>query len=205
MIGANSQRWFAAETLLLQELTHRINNEFSAAICTVSLAASRCGDNKVKLALLNVSKMLHHHADVHHTLQMPERDTLVDAAKYLRKLCYAVSRSKLDHRKIALGFRGPPLQLHSSQAWLLGLIVYELITNASRHAFSGGNGKIRVELVRAGARVICTVLDNGSAPANVQPGRGLKIIRELVKVLSGSCEQHFGAKGSRTILAFPFH
>ena len=42
-----------------------------------------------------------------------------------------------------------------------------------------------MELLRAGAFVHCKVMDNGSAPAHVQRGHGLKIIEELVKALDG--------------------
>ena len=86
---------------------------------------------------------------------------------------------------------------------LLGLIVYELITNAVRHAFHGRNGEIRVELLRAGAFVHCKVMDNGSAPAHVQRGHGLKIIEELVKALDGQFKQRFGTAGSTSVLVFP--
>ena len=85
----------------------------------------------------------------------------------------------------------------------MGLIVYELITNAVRHAFHGRNGEIRVELLRAGAFVRCKVMDDGSAPAHVERGRGLKIIGELVKALDGQFEQKFGTAGSTSIIVFP--
>jgi two-component sensor histidine kinase len=83
----------------------------------------------------------------------------------------------------------PPLVLQSAECWLLGLIVHELITNAVRHAFHGRNGEIGVELLRAGAFVHCKVMDNGSTPAHVQRGHGLKIIEELVKALDGRFER----------------
>jgi hypothetical protein len=49
----------------------------------------------------------------------------------------------------------------------------------------------------------CRVLDNGLAPINVRPGRGLKIIDELSKALDGQFEQRLGARGSTSILIFP--
>jgi anti-sigma regulatory factor (Ser/Thr protein kinase) len=98
----------------------------------------------------------------------------------------------------------PPLVLQSAECWLLGLIVYELITNAVRHAFHGRNGEIRVELLRAGAFVHCKMMDNGSAPAHVRRGHGLRIIQELVKALDGRFEQRFGTAGSTSILVFPY-
>ena len=61
-----------------------------------------------------------------------------------------------------------------------------------------------MELLCAGAFVQCRVLDNGAAPANVQRGSGLKIVRELIKALDGRFEQKFGTAGSTSILTFPY-
>ena len=84
------------------------------------------------------------------------------------------------------------------------MIVYELVTNAARHAFGNGNGQVRVELSRAGKLVECRVVDNGSAPTSVRRGRGLKIVDELVKGLDGHLDQWFGQRGSFSTLTFPY-
>jgi two-component sensor histidine kinase len=135
---------------------------------------------------------------------MPENDTLIDASAYLENLCLAISRSKLVGTRIDLVLTASPLRLSSELCWRLGMIVYELVTNAARHAFGDGNGQIRVELSRAGKFVECRVVDNGSAPAKVQRGRGLKIVDELVKGLDGRLDQRFGQGGSFSILTFPY-
>lgn len=85
------------------------------------------------------------------------------------------------------------------------MIVYELIVNSARHAFSGGEGEIRVELLCAGAVVKCSVTDNGSAAATAVPGRGLKIIDELSKNLGGRFVRKFGSLGSCSILTIPYN
>lgn len=203
MTNPPSQLPLPQERVLLHELNHRISNEFTSAISVVSLASARSSNKEVKAALTDVTELLHHYADVHDALQMPLRDIRMDAAAYLRKLCLSISRSKLGHMKIDLVLAAPPLLMQSHQCWLLGMIVYELITNAARHAFAGGNGRIRVELSRAGAFVECGVLDNGSAPVNFQPGRGLKIVDELTRALDGRFDQTFGPRGSASIVAFP--
>jgi two-component sensor histidine kinase len=192
------------EGVLLRELNHRISNEYASAIGLVSLAAARSGSEEIKIALTGITELLHHYADVHHALEIPEHHTRIDASAYLRQLCRSISRSKLDFMKIELVLAATPLQLQSDRCWLLGMIVYELVTNAARHAFPGVNGEIRVELLRARAFVQCTVLDNGSAPASVQPGRGLKIVGELIKGLDGRFKQKFGSRGSTSILVFPY-
>src|SRR5271154_290404 len=194
---------FPEGRLLLNELTHRINNEFASAISVVSLAAARSNNGEVKDALAAVTDCLQHHALVHHALQMPEYRTRVDVAAYLRQLCLSVSRSKLDCKNIRLVLVDHPISMQSDRCWQLGMIVYELITNAARHAFDERSGEIRVELFSSGCFVECRVSDNGSAPAEIRPGRGLKIIEALVEGLDGRFKQQFGAQGSDTAVIFP--
>jgi two-component sensor histidine kinase len=192
------------ERILLHELIHRINNEFSSLIGAVSRTAARSVNHEAKVALAHIIELLSRYAELHRALQMPENDTQIDAASYLENLCLSISRSKLDGLKIDLVLTASPLRLPSERCWRLGMIVYELVTNAARHAFGNGNGQVRVELSRAGKLVECRVVDNGSAPTRIRRGRGLKIVDELVKGLDGRLDQRFGQRGSFSILTFPY-
>src|SRR5712672_2295933 len=82
--------------LLLRELAHRVNNEFTSIINTISRAAARSPNPGVKAALNDATEMLHNYVDVHRALKMPKLDTQVDAAEYLGRLCRVMSRSKLE-------------------------------------------------------------------------------------------------------------
>jgi two-component sensor histidine kinase len=64
------------ESLLLRELNHRINNELTCAICTVSAKAVESDNVAVKAALLDVADPLHQCADVHRALHMPDQGRL---------------------------------------------------------------------------------------------------------------------------------
>jgi two-component sensor histidine kinase len=192
------------EQMLLHELNHRVNNEFASAIGVVSLAAARSGNDEVKTALTGVTELLHHYADVHRALQMPEHgDAVLDTEAYLRRLCLAISRSYLDNRNIKLSLAIQPLLLPADTTWRLGMIVYELIINAMRHAFARGGGEIRVAVRRDGALVKCGVQDDGSAAARIQPGHGLKIVDALSHALGGRFVQILGPRGSTSLLLFP--
>src|SRR5262249_33136047 len=162
------------------------------------------GNDDVKRALSGVARLLHHYAQVHRALLPPDRGDLVNAEGYLSNLCRAISRSKLNRMSIDLALAAPPLMLESDRCWRLGMIVSELITNAARHAFAGRPGKIRVELVRTGGFVRCTVSDNGSAPADGQPGRGIRIVEQLATALDGSFERKSGFAGTTATLIFPY-
>jgi two-component sensor histidine kinase len=199
------KREITLERVLLHELVHRINNEYSSLISAVCRTAARAVNPDVKVALAHIIEVLYHHTELHRALQMPENDTHIDAAAYLENLCQAISRSKLNDMKIDLVMAASPLQLQSDRCWRLGMIVYELITNAARHAFANGSGQVRVKLWRARKFVECSVTDDGSAPADVQRGRGLTIVHELVKDLDGRIYQKFGHMGSSSILTFPYN
>ena len=188
---------------LLLELHHRVNNEFASAINLISVAAVRTDNVEAKTALGDVVELLHQYADVHRALRVPDRDIVIDAGEYLRILCRSMSRSKLERSGIRLLLMADAVWLHAERCWRLGMIVHELATNAARHAFDGSNGEISVDLSRAGAFVRCSVSDNGSAPANIKSGRGLRILDDLAESLGGYVDRSF-AKGSSFTLVFPF-
>ena len=192
MLEPNNQTACPDGALLMRELSHRINNEFTSAIGVISLAAARSGSCEVKAALSDVSDRLHRYADVHRTLQMPEYQTYIDAALYLQQLCLSISRSRLEPNNIKLILAVRPLSIPSDRCWRLGMIVYEFITNSTRHAFQGTEGKVLVELHCAGNFVECRVSDDGKSPRQIQRGRGLAIIHELAEHLDGRLAQSFG-------------
>jgi two-component sensor histidine kinase len=204
MLGMTGRTLSSEGNLLMGELSHRINNEFASAICAISLVASHSGSREVKAALHDVTERLHHYAKVHRELQMPEHQTYVDAASYLRTLCNSITRSKLESSNIRLVLAAQPLLMRSDRCWRLGMIANELIANAARHAFDETGGEIWIELWRVGASVECRVSDNGTVPQTVNSGRGLCIVQELVRYLDGRFQQTLGAQGSDSILIFPF-
>jgi len=191
---------------LLRELNHRIENQFSSAINLISAEAVRAEGTEAKAGLSNVVELLNGYADVHRALLKPKNDALVDAAIYLRKLCCALRRAVLDSLNIQLTFKGEPLPLRPERCWRLGLIIHELVTNATKHAcFDGRAGTIKIKLARADALVNCVVADNGSVSTRGGHGhgQGLRIIGDLAKGLGGRIEHGVGADFRSVVLAFP--
>jgi len=191
------------EHVLLLELTHRISNELMSTIGFVKLMASQTSNDDVKVALAGVIQHIYDFARIYRALQIPVADEEVDAAKYLRELCQSISHARLQHKGIELAFIECPLTLNASCCWRLGMIISELIANASRHAFYGGGGKVQIELINRGVFVECAVTDNSPVLKNIKSGQGLKILRSLVRDLSGTINQKSGAIGTRVTLSFP--
>ena len=74
---------FLDEHLLLQELTHRINNELASTIGFLKLTAAQSASDEVKVALAGVIQHIHDFAGIYRALQMPVADGWVDAASEL--------------------------------------------------------------------------------------------------------------------------
>src|SRR5271154_3017175 len=191
-------------SLLLRELNHRINNELTCAICATSAKAMESDSVAVKAALLDVVDLLHQCADVQRALRMPDQGRLTDAARYLQRLCFSITKYRLDRLQIRVLFSADDLRLEGERCWKLGLIVSELLTNVARHAqFDARHPELRVELMLAGNVAKCRVSDNGSAPEPVRRGRGLAIVGELASSLGGRVHTSCAAEGSTFLVTFP--
>jgi two-component sensor histidine kinase len=191
------------ELLLLREMTHRINNELTSMIGMVSVAAARSTSSATKLALVKVIERLNDQARLYRVLQMPAETRFVDATEFLRALCQAISRAKLQTSGIELVLVEHPIRLTSRQCWRLGMIISELITNSYRHAFGDGRGTIRVELKKCGTYAECRVSDDGCSSDIVRSGHGHDIIRQLASTLDGEIDLRFGQDGAVAVLSFP--
>jgi len=191
-------------SLLLRELNHRVNNELTSTICTISAKAVESDDVAVKAALLDVVDLLHGYADVHKALRIPDPGHLTDAARYLQHLCFSITKYRLDRLSIRLLFSADDLRLEGERCWKLGLIVSELLTNVARHAqFDDRHPEAKVKLLLAGNLVKCAVSDNGSVSDLIVRGRGLTIVGELASSLGARVHASCAAEGSSFLLTFP--
>ena len=201
---SNEQSLFGNQ-LLLRELTHRVNNDFAAAIAIVSLTAARTPSKEVRAALATVERRLHNYVQVQRCLGVPPTSKSIDASAHLRKLCQSISRARLDRYGIELLFVECPFELESDRCWSLGMIVSELITRSSRHVFDPGRGKIVVELSRSGSFARCRVADNGVCEPKEKLESSSEIVAVLPTSLHGTIERSFGPQRNSSDLIFPLY
>jgi two-component sensor histidine kinase len=189
--------------LLLEELTHRVDAEFAAAIGTISRSAALAQTDEVKNALGAVRSRLENFARVHGALRVPEFRTSIDGCRYLRQLCEAINLSRLQFRGIRLELLERKFEIDSEQCWRLGMIVSELVTSAARHSFVDSPARIWVAAGRRGALIWCRVEDNGTAAANESENRGTRIVDALARELHGEFEQYHRGDVSVATVIFP--
>jgi two-component sensor histidine kinase len=204
------QYWTAADGALslqafhlIDEITHRVVNEFSEAIATLSLAAGGSRDIQAAAVLTSAADRLRAHLESHRALQSPLDDGLADLADYIVGMCACLSRAPLATRGVQLTVGAAEVWLGADRCWRVGLVVAELIRNAARHGLGGGPGVVRVEISESSGLVTCLVSDNGRGDAAMHLGRGRRLVRALAAELGGSVEWEFTSVGCRALLAFP--
>jgi two-component sensor histidine kinase len=172
--------------LLLDEFTHRINNELATLIALVRREESMTRDPATTCALKRVHERLVSVGRIQHVLQGPRSDKDLDAGDYLRQLCES-RRTALEHVDVL--FVGCKVNLDPARCRRLGMIVSELVENARKHAFGGAHssisGSISVELGLLDGKIQCRVADNGHGYSGAHHGRGLTIVRALAESLNG--------------------
>jgi two-component sensor histidine kinase len=190
-------------TLLLAEMAHRIGNEYTLAIASLSIAALRANSSEAKAALNDACRMLTYYADTHRALRPPFRTEAIDLAEYLCELCRSLARSRLSDRGVTVGLIGCSVVVAPERAWRVAMIISELVVNSLRHAFTDHCGRIIVEIDRRGDTIECIVADDGRATKPVTPGYGSAIIEALANELGGQIEREFDSRGGRVRLSFP--
>ena len=189
--------------LLLEELSHRVSNELTAAICLVSTSAATIEDKQARLELHKLNDCLLGFARVHRALVVPAADRPIDATRYWRELCEQIAVSRLEPRGIKLDFSCASIRLGSVASWRVGLIIAELLSNSFRHAFHEKKGKIWVRIEKRSRKLYCCVRDDGVAQSLTSPDRGLRILRALASCLDGTLDHRCSRTGTLCVLTIP--
>jgi two-component sensor histidine kinase len=191
--------------LLIAELLHRSRNEYARGISLASLIAARSCSEETKAALGQVVDYLRRSVETQRLLCPPIRPGARNFAENLTELCRAMTASfDLEQRGITLLLRvDEPLWLDSRQSWRIGLIVFELVNNACRHAFEGRGGCISVAVAAAPSRMVCRVSDDGASASHFAPGLGTDIVDALAAELGGVIERRHTDRGTDVTVSIP--
>ncbi len=177
---------FERNSLLLQELHHRVKNNLQTVASLLSLQARHTDSNEAA-DLLNLSAgRIAGLVAVHDLLSGRKLNvtTIVEVVQAIMDMVRSdVSAAGKD---ISLSVTGESVEIGADKATVIGLVVNELIWNAIRHAFSHRDkGSIKITIGRDRGQAFVTVRDDGPGlpagfDARRDAGLGLDIIRQLV-------------------------
>jgi two-component sensor histidine kinase len=194
-----------ASSLLVGELLHRTRNDYARIISFASLVSARSCDQDTKIALREITDRLHNAAETQRLLSPPMWNGTGEFTETLTRLCCVISASlEIERRAIALLLTVDELVfLDVGRSWRACLIVFELISNACRHAFWDRGGRISVAVTVASGQIICRVSDDGCPASTFARGLGTSLVDALASALDGFVERQFTDGGSVVTVSFP--
>jgi two-component sensor histidine kinase len=197
-----------AETLL-HEVNHRVANSLALVASFVQLQANALPDAAAKQMLKDTQARINAVAGVHRTLYTSSDVRNVNVNTYLASLIEELAASAPHRCKIIFQSSDGGLSMPTDRVISLGVIVTELVTNASKYAYGeGGDGEVRVITQAQGAEnLILRVEDDGvgwDGEGEVQgSGLGSRIIRALGSSLQANLRYEKGGPGTKAVLEVP--
>ncbi|SEJ39047.1 Two-component sensor histidine kinase, contains HisKA and HATPase domains [Dyadobacter koreensis] len=151
----NEKEW------LLKEVHHRVKNNLHTIICLLESQASYL-DNEALQALETSQNRIYAMSLIHQKLYQSDDIKTVDMKSYFADFLLFLSETFGTSQHIAIIQQIDPVNLPTSQAVPLALIVNEGVTNAFKHAFpSERDGVIRVSLHQYDGRLSLMIEDDG--------------------------------------------
>jgi two-component sensor histidine kinase/putative methionine-R-sulfoxide reductase with GAF domain len=191
------------QQVLLQEMQHRMKNNFQTILAMVTSQATRSGADNSRHALEKIAAGIMAMSLAHDQLAPSQGGGTVNLPTYLRVLATGMQKP-LD--SITVEVQADEVSVPIEQAVAIGLIVNELVTNSVKHAFGQQGGSVRVELTSGpGNRQIqLKVSDNGTGIDQSRPaGSGLRLISALARQIRGRIERTSSDQGTTTCVIVP--
>ena len=200
--ATNAFNW-VGPMILVEEISHRVVNEYTQAIGCLRLAAAGMASEEARAVLIGAAAQLRNFAEAHRALQRPVSDEAVDVGEHLARLCAASMAAGLQDRGVRLSLSCDAIHLSAQHCWRVALIVAELVTNSVRHGLRGGPGQVTIQLVDDEGAVACRVSDDGTSEPISHAARGLSVVKALAADLEGDVIWRFGVGGTTAVLTFP--
>ena len=146
---------------LTNEISHRIKNNLQVIVGLISFEAKSTAAPCVQ-GYRTMQARIGAIAQLYDLISQSSRGRTVAVDAYLREIARAMSASLLGNMSsILIEVEGEPLDIDSDRAVPFGLLVNELTTNAIKHAFPHGHGRIMLRIEKVGDQIELIVADDG--------------------------------------------
>jgi two-component sensor histidine kinase len=199
------------QAVLLKEIHHRVKNNLQVITSLLSLQSGNIDDPKIKEIFKVSQYRINTMAILHEELYQSENLSTIGYGEYLCKLVDYLIRSIAGNKhQIEIAIDVPKtLKLNIDTAIPLGLLINELITNALKHGLNDKKqAAIYISILpQAYPNFQLLIGDNGkgfSDEINYKTTKslGLKLIRQLVRQLSGNIKKKNKTSGTHYVIHF---
>lgn len=195
--------------VLLSEVNHRVANSLQLVAALVNMQSKTVADEAAKGALKETQARIQAISQIHKSLYTSNDVTAVALDDYLGVMLENLRVAMLnDGHKARLTSTLDPVFLPTDESISLGVVATELVTNAFKYAYPGGqSGDIRVMLRKLPeGRAELVVQDDGiglgAAERPGGTGLGSKIIAAMAGALKTNIEYINRAPGTAARLVF---
>ena len=190
--------------MLTNEISHRIKNNLQVVVGLIAYearsTAAPCvpGYNAMQSRIGAIAQLYDLISQSTHG-----RTVAVDA--YLREIAKTLSASLIGNKSdITIEVKAEPVEIDADRAVPFGLLVNELATNAIKHAFPGGTGRVVLGVERMGDQIELTVADDGVGmkaedSTKIPEKRGSDYVAIFVRQLAGTIIAS-GSEGPGTVI-----
>ncbi|WP_309729372.1 chemotaxis protein CheB [Chamaesiphon sp. OTE_75_metabat_556] len=196
------QNSLTEKEILLSEIHHRVKNNLQIVSSLLSLQRNRIDDAQVSTVLQDSQNRVQAMATIHEILYRSLNFVDLNFAEYIQTLVnnlfdtYIVDRATISlHVDVS-----PGLNIDVDRAVLCGLIINELVTNAFKHGFAGGQqGELLLSLVTSGENFLTLLVANNGQelPTDFDVCKvrsmGLNLVMALTKQIAGDLVVETGA------------
>jgi two-component sensor histidine kinase/CheY-like chemotaxis protein len=191
---------------MLKEVNHRVANSLAMVSSFVQLQSSGIADPAARAALKETTTRIGAIAGVHRRLYTSSDVGVVEINAYLKSLVEDLAGSTREGLVFASSQEA--INVGTDKVVALGVIVAELVTNASKYAYPQGapHGAIRVAAEQEDGVVTVVVEDDGvgwTGTGAVQgSGLGTRIIKAMLHTLQAELSYEPRGKGTRAVVRF---
>ncbi|RVT90456.1 PAS domain-containing protein [Sphingomonas crocodyli] len=193
-----------AKTVLLHEVDHRVKNNLTMIGSLLRLQARTIGNAEISAKLEAMLERIDALATVHRRLYESDDVNLFDIGAFTENLVAdvvgAAGRVEIEARVDVDRINVP-----SSIAAALGLMINEILTNALKHAYAHQGGTLTVSAKRDNDRARITIADDGPGfDADMPPvqGLGTLLVKRLAK--QATAEVAWASSGAGTVVTVTF-
>lgn len=190
--------------LLMKEVDHRIQNSLQLVAAFLSMQARAAGPGAVADQLSEAQARLSAVAQVHRRLYRDDQIETIDLSRYLSELTADMKATLGEAWARQMTLDLAPVLIPTDRAVKIGLILTELVINATKYAYPGAMGPIAIALDRHHSRLRLIVADEGNGKQTVGgTGFGSRMMLAMVQQLGGELEMEDNAPGLRVVMTAP--
>ncbi|SEL92153.1 Bacteriophytochrome (light-regulated signal transduction histidine kinase) [Sphingomonas palmae] len=202
--NADKDAALAQKDLLMREVDHRVQNSLQLVASFLMLQARAAGPGEVADQLQEARSRLSAVALVHRRLYRDDQIATIDLSRYLTELLDDMRTSLGRDWGNRLSAELAPVLIPTDRAVNVGLIAAELITNATKYAYSPDQpGPIELVLEQHRNKLRLIVADQGRGKQGDNVGFGSRMMSAVVQRIGGEVEYQDNQPGLRAVLTAP--